>query len=468
MGLPPLEKLILSEEDFIFILSDDGEFIESIGGLLKPVYKFSVVRDINTAAAELEKNKPILAVLDVASYAPALYGVCKELVVNLNKKYVVIYLLMPPSQDENQEIREIKELSDCVVTKPVDYPELLRKINSSVRFRKLEQEMVIQDKILYLLNEEKSLEDLDITKTEIKKYALNLVKQFRELAESTLARERQKSEELKESREKLQESNEQLQSALKDLKNTQAQLIQSEKLAAIGQLAAGVAHELNSPLGGIISYAQFMVEKITKKGVSNIALEDAAKYAGNLKKIELAAERCKNIVANLLNFARSSNDEQTHLKMLPLSITQVLNDTLVLLEYQLSMNNVTIKKQIKENLPLVIGDKFQIQQVFTNLILNAQQAMPKGGAITISTRQNENREIEISFADTGCGIAEENMSRLFTPFFTTKQIGEGTGLGLSVSYSIIRKHNGRIFVESKLGEGSRFCIILPPAKNGPQ
>lgn len=467
MGLLSLEKPMVLQEDFIFILSADEEFIKSLSRLLEPFYKFLVVREINTADAELQEKKPILAVLDVLSYPPSLYSLCKEFIENLNKKYVVIYSVISSSSTENKEIEDIKELSDCVVMKPIDYSRLLEKINASIRFRKLEQEMVIQDKILYLLNEEKSLEDIDISKTEIKKYALNLVKQFRELAESTLVREREKSEELKKSQERLQESNKQLQFALKDLKDTQAQLIQTEKLAAIGQLAAGVAHELNSPLGGIISYAQFMIEKIAKKGIPDITLEEIVKYAGNLKKIESAAERCKNIVANLLNFARSSNDEQTHLKMAPLSINQVLNDTLVLLEHQLSMNNISITKQIKEDLPLVFGDKFQIQQVFTNLILNAQQAMTKGGILTISTRQNVNKEVEISFADTGCGIAEENMTRLFTPFFTTKPIGEGTGLGLSVSYSIIRKHNGRIFVESKLGEGSRFCIILPPAKDVP-
>ncbi len=176
--------------------------------------------------------------------------------------------------------------------------------------------------------------------------------------------------------------------------------------------------------------------------------------------MEQAAQRCKTIVANLLKFSRSSETEIS-----PLNINKALEDTLVFTQHQLSMNNVELVTQLEERLPPVLGNEHQLQQVFTNLIINAQQAMSKkGGKLTISTHQTKDGEIQINFKDTGSGIPNDSLLKIFDPFFTTKPPGKGTGLGLSVSYGIIQEHNGRILVESKLHLGTTFQVILPTMK----
>ncbi|HCJ66967.1 MAG TPA: hypothetical protein DHV62_06500 [Elusimicrobia bacterium] len=238
-----------------------------------------------------------------------------------------------------------------------------------------------------------------------------------------------------------------------DLQKTQNSLVQIEKMNSLGRMAAGVAHELNNPLTGVIGYAQLLLTEIPK---------DAQMYK-DMKVIEESAQRCKRIVANLLEFSRQK--EYVFEKR---NINEIIDKTLELYGHTASLQNIQIVKNYAQNLPLVNISIPQMQQVFLNIIMNAQEAMPKGGTLTISTRLTENhpppyaKMVEISFADTGIGMKKEILNHLFEPFFTTKEVGKGTGLGLSVVYGIIEKHNGKIYAESE-GEdkGAKFVILFP-------
>src|SRR5262245_56687265 len=225
------------------------------------------------------------------------------------------------------------------------------------------------------------------------------------------------------------------------------QLQQSDKLSSIGLLAAGVAHEVNTPLAGISSYSQMLMQQIPDNDPRRQLLE----------KIHRQTSRASSIVNNLLNFSRVTEARYT-----PVDLNRVIDDTIQLLEAQLRNTEIDVVRSYADELPLAFGDGPKLQQVLMNLILNARDAMPQGGRLEISTEADEDSAV-IEVRDTGLGIAPEHLSKIYDPFFTTKQIGKGTGLGLAVSYGIIRDHGGHIDVESKLGEGTRFQITLPLA-----
>jgi PAS domain S-box-containing protein len=223
------------------------------------------------------------------------------------------------------------------------------------------------------------------------------------------------------------------------------QLLQSEKLSSIGLLAAGVAHEVNTPLTGISSYAQMLLQQVPEEDPKRALLE----------KIRIQTLRASGIVNNLLNFSRTGDAQFREI-----DLNRVLDDTLQLLEPQIRNSRMEVARNYGDNLPAAYGSASKLQQVFMNLILNARDAMPGGGKITIQTRQVDT-SLVVDFRDTGAGIAPENITRIYDPFFTTKEVGQGTGLGLALSYGIIQEHGGRIFVESRLGEGTHFTIKLP-------
>lgn len=238
-----------------------------------------------------------------------------------------------------------------------------------------------------------------------------------------------------------------------DLQKTQNSLIQMEKMNSLGRMAAGVAHELNNPLTGVIGYAQLLLTEIPK---------DDPLYK-DIKVIEESAQRCKKIVANLLEFSR-----QREYVFEKRNINEIIDKTLELCGHTASLQNIQIVKNYAQNLPLVNVSIPQMQQVFLNIIMNAQEAMSKGGTLTISTKLTENhpppyiKMIESSFTDTGIGMKKEVLNRLFEPFFTTREVSKGTGLGLSVAYGIIKKHNGIIYADSEgEGKGAKFVILLP-------
>lgn len=225
------------------------------------------------------------------------------------------------------------------------------------------------------------------------------------------------------------------------------QLQQREKLSSIGLLAAGVAHEVNTPLTGVSSYTQMLLGMLA---------ETDPKHA-LLQKVRRQAERATNIVNNLLNFSRTGDATQFS----ELDISRVLDDTLQLLEPQLRGNQIQIVRGYDPEAPAVIGNSGKLQQVFTNLLLNARDAIPDGGSIKISTSPADDDSLTIEIADSGVGIAPENVAKIYDPFYTTKGVGRGTGLGLAVSYGIVQEHSGHISVESTPGHGTTFRISLP-------
>ncbi len=227
------------------------------------------------------------------------------------------------------------------------------------------------------------------------------------------------------------------------------QLQQREKLSSIGLLAAGVAHEVNTPLTGVSSYTQMLLGMLA---------ETDPKHA-LLLKVRRQAERATNIVNNLLNFSRTGGATE----FTEVDISRVLDDTLQLLEPQLRGNQIQIIRAYDPESPRVFGNSGQLQQVFTNLLINARDATPDGGSIRISTVSTEDHSLTVEIADSGTGIAPENVAKIYDPFYTTKGVGEGTGLGLAVSYGIVQEHSGHISVESTPGRGTTFRITLPTA-----
>jgi two-component system NtrC family sensor kinase len=231
---------------------------------------------------------------------------------------------------------------------------------------------------------------------------------------------------------------------------TQQKIQESERLASLGRLAAGVAHEINNPLGAILIYSNLLLEESE--------LHDPGRE--NLKKVVRETIRCKEIVKGLLDFAR-----KTEPKKEPSNINEILERVLSLVEKQAPFQNIRINKIFHPHLPMVMIDKTQIQQVFMNIIMNAAEAMEGKGSLTIRTQLlKDGRFIEIGFTDTGCGIPQENMKKLFEPFFTTKEGVNGIGLGLAISYGIIKNHGGNIKVKSQVGKGTTFLIRLPVEK----
>jgi PAS domain S-box-containing protein len=231
------------------------------------------------------------------------------------------------------------------------------------------------------------------------------------------------------------------------LEKTQIQLLQSEKMASLGKLAAGVAHQLNNPLGGITLFTKLVLEEYE--------LEEGAQE--DLQRILKDAQRCRDTVKELLEFAR-----QTRQEMRPHDINQAISRTLFLLENQAIFQNIDIEKNLAPDLPLVPADIQQLNHMFMNIILNAVEAMEGKGKLTLKTTLSSNRErLLIEISDTGPGIPEDILPQIFEPFFTTKEDGKGTGLGLSLVYSIVENQGGSVTARSQPGEGTTFLIELP-------
>ena len=246
--------------------------------------------------------------------------------------------------------------------------------------------------------------------------------------------------------------------ALERLKSTQAQLLQAEKLSAIGQLVAGVAHELNNPLTSVIGYAQLLQEELLDTRHAG-GVRPAPELARDLRRIADESERAARIVRNLLAFARRQAASRA-----PQDVADLFGRVLALRAYEHRLNNIELVPEFHPTLPSVVADGSQLQQALLNLLLNAEQAMrgrsPK--RLRVGTRYDEAAAaVELFVSDTGHGIDPANLSRIFDPFFTTRDVGEGTGLGLSICYGIVRDHGGQISVESLVGQGTTFSLLLP-------
>ena len=230
-------------------------------------------------------------------------------------------------------------------------------------------------------------------------------------------------------------------------------IMESERLALVGQLSANIAHELNNPLQGILTFSHLLLEdEDCKDSTTTFSLE----------KIVGQANRCRDIIRGLLDFARQRKPDKTYC-----NVHEVLHECVSLVEHQALFHNIEVVKHFQEDLPMAIIDTAQVERVFINMIVNAAEAMEGSGHLNISTRYSMRRDsIEIAFSDTGPGISEENLKKIFDPFFTTKDVGHGTGLGLAISYGIVKGHKGTITVESELGNGTTFIVALPVNVNG--
>jgi two-component system, NtrC family, sensor kinase len=225
-----------------------------------------------------------------------------------------------------------------------------------------------------------------------------------------------------------------------------AALVQSEKMAAIGQLSAGLAHEVKNPLAGILGFTQLSKRKI----------DDPVSLRKNLDIIERETKRCADIIGSLMQFSRQQRSEQGST-----DVNDAVNNAVLIVDHQLSLKKVRILKDLSPALPVVLGNANQLEQALINLMINAQQAMqPDGGLVTVSTACVDG-QVCISVEDTGPGVPEDIRKRIFEPFFTTKKVGQGTGLGLSVTYGLIRDHGGDITVSTGRTGGARFTIALP-------
>ncbi|GAF76790.1 unnamed protein product, partial [marine sediment metagenome] len=238
----------------------------------------------------------------------------------------------------------------------------------------------------------------------------------------------------------------------KELRKSQAQLLQSEKLAGIGQLAAGIAHEIRNPLGIIATSLYYLNEILPKKK------EDIKRH---FQIMETEINRCESIINNLLEFSRKSTQE-----IELIDVNQLLNITLSLVEKDLFVKDIKLIKKFHHS-PTIKANMDEMKQVFLNLILNATQAMPRGGKLDIATSISKNKRVKIQVADSGTGISEKHLSKIFDPFFTTKAPGEGTGLGLTLVHTIIERWEGTIQVKSQGAEGTIFTIEFPILKEEP-
>jgi len=253
--------------------------------------------------------------------------------------------------------------------------------------------------------------------------------------------------------ERLQATIEKLNLSHEELQAAQAQLLRSEQMASMGQLAAGIAHELNNPLGAILIYAHLLQESAQTNPQT---CDDAAMILAE-------ATRCRNIVRGLLDFAR-----QNEVTKRPANLRVLIEDTVNVLRRQIPQDNIHIHIETTPNLPLANVDAEQIKQVLINLIRNAAEFMPNGGTVTIRAAWNaQHEEFSLSVSDTGPGIRPEHMTKLFTPFFTTKPVGQGTGLGLPICYGIVKMHRGSITAQNNPdGPGATFSITLPQNADG--
>jgi signal transduction histidine kinase len=236
---------------------------------------------------------------------------------------------------------------------------------------------------------------------------------------------------------------------IQELEHHQEQLVQSGKIAAIGTLTSGVAHELNNPINNIVLTAEALKEDFAQLGQEE-ALE-------MIQDILVQSGRASDIVKNLLDFSRSEQPEFEEV-----SINSVIRETLKLVQNQVTLSGIEVKKDLPADLPNILGNIKTLQQVFLNLFINSIQAMKDGGILSIRGLVSEDRHwLKVEVTDTGAGITLDDLPHIFEPFYTTKEVGRGTGLGLSVSFSIAQKHGGHIEVKSQVGQGSTFTVFLP-------
>jgi len=245
-----------------------------------------------------------------------------------------------------------------------------------------------------------------------------------------------------------------------ELQSIQAKVLEAGRLAAVGELAAGIANELNNPLGGILGYTQYDLERLLSREGSGLSADEARDVGRHLRHVEREAQRCKRIVENLLRFSAGARCAFSNV-----DVNEILEQTVECTGRQLSMRGIELDLSLDRSLPSVVGDPQELQHVFANFILNARSSMAEGGTLRIRTSldagQDGEKQVAVRFEDSGGGIQPADVTRVFEPFFRASNAREGSGLGLSVSYGIVKQHGGDIDVESQVGAGSAFTVRLP-------
>jgi len=385
----------------VLIIDDNQEVVERLRKILEKENYTTFGAYSGLEGIETIKNNRIDAMVTDIKMAD-ISGI--EVLERVKKLYQDIEVIMVTGYDEQElAVRALKAGAIDYLHKPVNLEELIHAINKAVEKVTLYRSRLYQNR-------------------ELKLNAEIIARMNEELEKLVVERTTQ-------------------------LSQTQAQLIQSEKMAAIGCLAAGIAHEINNPLTAITMNIAFLADLI--KGDE--------KLEKKLRIIEKEADRASEIVKGLLTFSRQS--KQTDKK--PTDIHQIIENTLKPIEQTITLANIKVIREFAAGLEQVLINANQIQQVFLNLINNACDAMPKGGQINIRTKKISEGKIVVEFSDTGSGIPSESISKIFDPFYTTKSPGKGTGLGLTVSYEIIKNHNGELEVTSEIGKGTTFYIKLP-------
>jgi signal transduction histidine kinase len=407
-------------KEHILIIEDDASFRETLTDLLKKEEYFVIGAEDGRQAIEAAKEtcfELIVADVRIPGGMDGIEAVAKIKEIRPTAKSIVI--IITGYADDEAPLRAIKVGVDDYIYKPFKMEEFLHSVERNIRIHRLEED------------EKRHTETIERMKEELEDYSRNL-------------------------EQKVQSRTKELEEANQQLRATQAQLVQSAKMTAIGQLSAGVAHEINNPLGGILGYTQFILDKL---GKIEFTLEDFKTCRKYLEYIERESQRCKQIVENLLTFSRKSNEKHESV-----DVKLTMEVILSILIRSLELQNIKVTTEYTSPFPHVFGNANQLQQVFTNVIINAQQAMPNGGELIISTKvveEDKKKKVAISFQDTGYGIPKENLERVFEPFFTTKQGMKSLGLGLSICYQIIQEHNGEILITSEVDKGSKFTVILP-------
>lgn len=411
----------------VLIIEDDEAFQKTLTNLLeKEGYSVTGASD-GFQAIELAKKTLFELIVADVRLPKGMDGIkAVSAIKGIRPETKIIIIIITGYADENAPVRALRLGVDDYIYKPFDMEVFLHIVERNIKMYRLEKER------------KKYLETLEKMNEELKVAQLELVQSKKELEEYGIRLE-----------QKVEERTE-------ELKLIQSQLVQSAKMSTIGQLGAAVAHELNNPIGGILGYAQFILQKLSKP---DFTPEEFKSCKRNIEYIEEEAKRCKMIVENLVSFSRKPLVARESV-----DIKQLTENTLSLIKNQLKLQNIRHTTEYEPDLPIISGNVNELQQAFINIIINAQQAMPKGGElhIRVSTEMKDGKKhLEISFKDTGCGIPQENLEKVFEPFFTTKQDWKSIGLGLSITYQIVKEHKGTITVESDIGKGTTFKITLP-------
>jgi len=418
----------------ILIIEDDKAFLKTLINLLKKEgYSVTGASD-GFQAIELAKKSLFNLIVADVRLPKGMDGIeAVSRIKGIRPETKTIIIIITGYANENAPVRALRMGVDDYLYKPFKTEVFLHSVEQNIKMYKLEQEKKEHLEMLEEMNGK-----------------LNVAQ--RELVQS--------KKELEDYSKKLEQK---VEERTKQLKLTQAQLVQSAKMSSIGQVGAGVAHELNNPIGGILGYAQFILQKLSKPDFTPKEFKQFNRY---IEYIEKEAKRCKAIVENLLLFSRKALAVREPKDVI--DIKQLIENTLSIIRHQLELQNVKLTTNYEPKLPSISGNANQLQQAFTNIIINAQHAMPKGGElhIRVNTKmENRKEHLKISFKDTGCGIPKKNLEKVFEPFFTTKEDWQSIGLGLSICYQIIKEHKGTITAESKVGKGSTFTITLPASSS---